>query len=73
MLLQDPEFNKGSCFSEKERRDFSLVGLLPPNVQTIEEQVTRAYEQYKSRSDALAMNTFMTSMKDQNWVLYYKV
>lgn len=42
-------------------------------MQTIEEQLTRAYQQYSSCSDALAKNTFMTSMKEQNEVLYYKV
>jgi hypothetical protein len=47
--------------------------LLPPNVQTLEEQVRRAYDQYKSRPDDLAKNTFMTSMKYQNEVLYYRV
>ena len=47
--------------------------MLPPNVQTLEDQVKRAYQQYSSRQDALAKNTFMTSMKDQNEVLYYRV
>jgi len=42
-------------------------------VQTLQEQVDRAYEQYRGKPDALAKNTFMTSMKDQNEVLYYKV
>jgi malate dehydrogenase (oxaloacetate-decarboxylating) len=42
-------------------------------VQTLDEQVKRAYEQYSSRPDDLAKNTFMTSMKEQNEVLYYKV
>lgn len=52
---------------------FKLHGLLPANVQTLEEQVKRAYAQYSSRSDDLAKNTFMTSMKEQNEVLYYRV
>ena len=42
-------------------------------MQTLDEQVRRAYEQYSSRPDALAKNTFMASMKEQNEVLYYKV
>lgn len=50
-----------------------MYGFLPPNVQTLEAQVVRAYEQFRSRQSALAKNTFMTSMKDQNVVLYYKV
>lgn len=72
-LLRSPYHNKGSAFPPEEREAFKLYGLLPPNVQTLEEQVERAYQQYSSRTDALAKNTFMTSMKDQNEVLYYKV
>ena len=42
-------------------------------MQTLEEQVDRAYQQYSNRPNDLAKNTFMTSMKEQNEVLYYKV
>jgi malate dehydrogenase (oxaloacetate-decarboxylating) len=52
---------------------FNLHGLLPPNIQTLEEQVERAYQQYSSRADDLAKNTFLSSMKSQNEVLYYNV
>jgi malate dehydrogenase (oxaloacetate-decarboxylating) len=73
-LLRSSYFNKGSAFPDRERKEFGLNGLLPPNVQTLEEQVTRAYRQYSHRgSDALGKNTFMASMKAQNEVLYYKV
>ncbi|KAL9134185.1 MAG: hypothetical protein Q9175_004639 [Cornicularia normoerica] len=72
-LLRSPYHNKGSAFPPNERKDFKLYGLLPPNVQTMEMQVERAYRQYCSRTDALAKNTFMTSMKEQNEVLYYKL
>ena len=72
-LLETPYFNKGAAFSTEERKTFNLTGLLPQNVQTLEQQVKRAYEQYSSRRDDLAKNTFMTSMKEQNDVLYFKV
>ncbi|KAL8829614.1 MAG: hypothetical protein Q9191_001920 [Dirinaria sp. TL-2023a] len=72
-LLSSPYHNKGSAFPPNERYDFKLHGLLPPNVQTLDQQVQRAYEQYTSCRDALAKNTFMTSMKDQNEVLYYRL
>lgn len=65
--------NKGSAFNAEERDKFDLSGLLPSNVQTLDEQVRRAYAQYQSRPDDLAKNTFMTSMKEQNEVLYYKL
>ncbi|PVH95812.1 NAD-dependent malic enzyme 1 [Periconia macrospinosa] len=72
-LLQTPYFNKGSAFTREERDTFALHGLLPANVQTLEEQVKRAYAQYSSQPDDLAKNTFMTSMKEQNDVLYYRL
>ncbi|UKZ75971.1 hypothetical protein TrVFT333_003667 [Trichoderma virens FT-333] len=72
-ILNSPTFNKGSAFTPSERRDFNLTGLLPANEQSLEHQVERAYQQYLSRSDDLAKNTFLTSLKDQNEVLYFKL
>lgn len=72
-LLNSPIFNKGSGFPQAERQEFNLTGLLPANEQTLEHQVERAYQQYLTRSDALAKNTFLTSLKDQNEVLYFKL
>ncbi|KAJ9666325.1 NAD-dependent malic enzyme, mitochondrial [Coniosporium apollinis] len=72
-LLRAPYLNKGSAFTPEERKEFKLHGLLPPNVQTLDEQVQRAYQQYSSRPNDLAKNTFMTSLKEQNVVLYYKL
>ncbi|KAK1763093.1 putative nad-dependent malic enzyme protein [Phialemonium atrogriseum] len=73
VLLNHPFFNKGSAFSKEERRDFELSGLLPQGIQSLEQQAHRAYEQYSSRADDLAKNTFLTSMKEQNHVLYFKL
>jgi hypothetical protein len=73
MLLNTPYFNRGSAHTAEEREEFNLTGLLPQSVQTLEQQVKRAYEQYSTRSDDLAKNTFLTSLKDQNTVLYFKV
>jgi malate dehydrogenase (oxaloacetate-decarboxylating) len=73
VLLNTPYFNHGSAHSQQERRDFDLTGLLPTGVQTLEQQVKRAYQQYSSRQDDLAKNTFLTSLKEQNLVLYYRV
>lgn len=72
-LLSLAQYNKGSAFPNNERKAFKLHGLLPPKVQTLEEQVERAYRQYSSCGDDLTKNTFMASMKAQNEVLYYKV
>lgn len=72
-LLNTPYLNKGSAFPAEERQTFGLAGLLPSRIQTLEQQTKRAYQQYSSRPDDLAKNTFLTSLKDQNEVLYYKV
>ncbi|OAL45878.1 hypothetical protein IQ07DRAFT_591156 [Pyrenochaeta sp. DS3sAY3a] len=72
-LLRTPYFNKGSAFTKDERDTFKLHGLLPANVQSLDEQVQRAYAQYSSRPSDLAKNTFMTSLKEQNEVLYYRL
>ncbi|KKK25625.1 putative malate dehydrogenase [Aspergillus rambellii] len=72
-LLHNSYLNKGTAFPDDERKEFNLIGLLPPNVQTLDEQVERAYQQYKTRVDDLAKNTFLASLKAQNEVLYYRL
>lgn len=72
-LLQTPYLNKGSAFPKEEREEFGLAGLLPSRVNTLDEQVRRAYDQYNTRRTALGKNIFMTSMKEQNEVLYYRL
>ena len=72
-LLHTPYFNKGAAFPANERKEFKLTGLLPQHVATLEEQTKRAYQQYSSRQDDLAKNTFMTSLAEQNQVLFFRV
>jgi malate dehydrogenase (oxaloacetate-decarboxylating) len=73
ILLNHPFFNKGPAFTKEERQDFELTGLLPQGIQTLEQQAERAYKQFSTRADDLAKNTFLTSLKEQNEVLYFKV
>ncbi|KAI1496851.1 NAD-dependent malic enzyme [Biscogniauxia marginata] len=73
VLLNTPYFNRGSAHTAQEREEFNLSGLLPSRIQTLDQQVKRAYEQYSSRPDDLAKNTFLTSLKEQNLVLYFKL
>jgi malate dehydrogenase (oxaloacetate-decarboxylating) len=70
-LLTSPRFNKGTAFTLDERGAFGLEGRLPHRVNTLEEQCKRAYEQLKSKQTALHKNTFLQSLKAQNWTLYY--
>ena len=70
-ILTHPRFNKGTAFTASERRAFGLAGRLPHRVNTLEEQCRRAYDQLSTREQPLRKNTFLQSLKDQNWVLYY--
>lgn len=72
-LLNLPIFNKGSAFTEEERSAFGLNGLLPLKVNTLNEQVDRAYAQYLYLKTPLAKNDFCTLMRMQNKVLYYEL
>ena len=70
-ILTSPQWNKGTAFTVEERKALGLTGRLPFRVNTLEEQCERAYDQLESREEPLRKNTFLQSLKDQNWVLYY--
>ncbi|KAG1886284.1 hypothetical protein F4604DRAFT_1725599 [Suillus subluteus] len=72
-LLTSPRWNKGTAFTKQERNDFGLTGRLPYRVNTIEEQCDRAYDQLSSRESPIQKNSFLQSLKEQNWVLYYSL
>jgi len=72
-LLTSPRWNKGTAFTIRERKAFGLTGRLPCRVNTIDEQCARAYDQLCSRDSPLRKNSFLQSMKEQNWVLYYEL
>ncbi|KIJ91954.1 hypothetical protein K443DRAFT_126082, partial [Laccaria amethystina LaAM-08-1] len=72
-LLTSPRFNKGAGFPASERTAFGLIGRLPYRTNTLDEQCERAYEQLNSRDSAIRKNTFLQSLKEQNWTLYYSL
>lgn len=72
-LLEMPLLNKGSAFTLKERIDFNLVGLLPQNVETIEEQAERAYRQYRFCQNDLDKHIFLRSIQDDNETLFFRL
>ena len=72
-LLETPHLNKGSAFTKQERQEFGLVGLLPGRINTLEEQAQRAMEQYRTHRTDIGRNIFLSSMKEQNMVLYYRL
>jgi len=72
-LIQEPALNKGTAFSISERKAFKLESLIPYSVQTLSLQKQRAWAQYQSKADDLAKNTFLESLRTQNWILYYSL
>ncbi|KAK4684047.1 malate dehydrogenase (oxaloacetate-decarboxylating)(NADP+), partial [Tremellales sp. Uapishka_1] len=70
-ILAMPKFNKGSAFTPEERAMFGLRGRLPYAVDTLDQQMDRAYQQYSSFKDDLSKNSFLQSLKAQNWILFY--
>jgi malate dehydrogenase (oxaloacetate-decarboxylating) len=73
MLLETPLLNKGSAFSEEEKREFNLEGLLPETIETIDEQAERAYQQYSNFTRDLDKHVYLRSIQDNNETLYYKL
>ena len=72
-LLDTPLLNKGTAFTEEERTLFGLLGLLPPHVETLEEQVVRAYEAYQRKDDDLERHIYLRALQDNNEVLFYRL
>jgi len=72
-LLHDPVFNKGTAFTEAERDALGLRGLLPPRVQTMEEQKARVMENFHLKPNDLERYIYLTSLMDRNETLFYRL
>jgi malate dehydrogenase (oxaloacetate-decarboxylating) len=70
-LINQPMLNKGTAFSEEERTRFSLHGLLPPHVGSLDEQVTRRMNALRSYSSDFARYAFLRDLQDVNETLFY--
>lgn len=72
-LLEMPLLNKGSAFSHEERLSFNLIGLLPQKVETIDEQLARAYRQYQQCNSDLERHIHLRAIQDDNETLYFRL
>jgi malate dehydrogenase (oxaloacetate-decarboxylating) len=72
-LLADPHHSKGTAFSEAERREYGLLGLLPASVTSLDDQVARCWEQCRSRASDLDRYIYLRSLQDRNERLFYTV
>ncbi len=70
-ILNNPFLNKGTAFTEEERSELGLVGLLPPRVQTIEEQARQTYQQMQTKETDLEKRLFLMEIFNTNRTLFY--
>jgi malic enzyme len=72
-LLANPFTNKGTAFTQQEREDLDLEGLLPPRVLSIEEQLDRTYESFAGKATPLEKFIYMADLQDRNETLFYRL
>ena len=72
-LLDTPVWNKGTAFDDNERTAFGLQGLIPPRIESLEEQAGRAYEAFKTKSTDLGRHIYLRQLQDSNETLFYRL
>lgn len=72
-LLNNPFLNKGTAFTNEERKQLGLEGLLPANVRTLEEQTEQCYEQFKAKQTDFEKRLFLMAIFNRNRTLFYKL
>ena len=72
-LLQTPLLNKGTAFTEAERKAFGLDGLLPPVIETLDQQSLRAYEAFRAYETDLGRHIYLRALQDTNEILFYRL
>lgn len=70
-LLNNPFLNKGTAFTMEERKELGLIGLLPPYVQTIEEQAAQTYAHMERKTTDLEKRLFLMEIFNTNRTLFY--
>src|SRR4051812_40008639 len=72
-LLLNPLTNKGPAFTQRERDELDLHGLLPPTVCTIKQQLDRTYENFLGKTSPLERYIYLSSLQDRNETLFYRL
>lgn len=70
-LLENPLLNKGTAFTQEERVELGLLGLLPSNIETLDEQLERTYASFQKKESTLERYIFLRNIQDINETLYY--
>ncbi len=72
-LLHDPRVNKGTAFTDAERRAYGLEGLLPAGVTTMEWQIARRHAEIASLESDLQKYLVLSDLQARNETLFYAV
>jgi malate dehydrogenase (oxaloacetate-decarboxylating) len=72
-LLDTPQWNKGTAFNDHERVALGLQGLLPPHVESLQEQSVRAYEAFNAKKTDLGRHLYLRQLQDSNETLFYRL
>ena len=72
-LLSSATWNKGTAFTAEERTRLGLHGLLPPYVETLDEQVVRAFTAYRAYDKPMNRHIYLRQLQDNNEVLFYRL
>ena len=72
-ILHDPVLNKGTAFTEEERSELGLHGLLPFHMSTLEEQLKRAYGKFQKKGTDIGRYAFLASLQNRNETLFYSL
>ncbi len=72
-LLENPLLNKGTAFSEAERIELGLLGLLPPHIESLDDQTERAYQAFLIFETDLEKHIYLRALQDNNETLFYRL
>lgn len=70
-LLNDPFLNKGTAFTREERKKYGLIGILPPQVETIELQDKQAYDNFCERPNKAVQRHYLMKLFSRNRTLFF--
>ncbi len=71
--IENPLLNKGTAFTDDERSQYRLLGLLPPHLDSLQEQTDRSYEAFCDEPDDLDKHIFLRQLQDENETLFYRL
>jgi malate dehydrogenase (oxaloacetate-decarboxylating) len=72
-ILEHAVLNKGTAFSHEERTRFKLHGLIPADIETLDQQTARLYQAYKNKTEDLSRHIFLRELQDRNETLFYRL